>query len=709
MKIGTKITFTSLMLVISSTLAFLITVMVQRGTLSTQMDSLVQEQAYNESGKIIQTLYFNCASSERQNQGRLTHDLQIADEVLARGGQISLGTNLVEWDAINQFSKEKTHRQLPQWLVGGNWLGQNTDTNTESPVVDAVRHLTRDHCTIFQRINDDGDMLRVDTSVINTNGARAVGTYIPSQNPDGSPNAVISTILKGEIYRGRAFVVNEYHAAAYEPLWDAAKTRVMGMLYVGVSMAEINREFHDAITNILVGKSGYVFVLDHTGTYIVSQGGKRDGECVWNAEDASGRLVVQSIVEKARKMSDGALTNEIYSWKNPGETAARSKFAVMTCFPAWDWVIGAGAYEDDYQAVHQQVTMAMNRLVQWTCLTAFSIGLLGLAASYFLTRSFTRPVTQIIDRLNGGAAQTASAANQVSIASQSLAEGAGEQAASIEETSSSLTEMAATTRCNAVSAQKANDLARQTRIAADKGAADMQAMSSAIAAIKMSSDDIAKIIKTIDEIAFQTNILALNAAVEAARAGEAGMGFAVVADEVRNLAQRSAHAAKETAAKIESAIGTTSQGVQISQKVAAALNDIVTKIRQVDELASEVATASREQTQGITQITTAVDQMDRVTQANAASAEESAAAAEELNAQAALVKQAVGELARLIGGADAAPASSAGKTNLGLPINRARPSAVKLVEGNGQHPVIRKPSVAVRQAGIPLDREFKDF
>jgi hemerythrin-like metal-binding protein len=216
------------------------------------------------------------------------------------------------------------------------------------------------------------------------------------------------------------------------------------------------------------------------------------------------------------------------------------------------------------------------------------------------------------------------------------------------------------TKRNAENAQKANDLAREARSAADKGVMDMQAMNIAMAAIKDSSDDIAKIIRTIDEIAFQTNILALNAAVEAARAGEAGMGFAVVADEVRNLAQRSATAAKETAAKIEGAITKTAQGVDISQKVAAALNDIVIKARQVDELASEVAGASREQTQGITQINVAVGEMDKVTQSNAASAEESAAAAQELNAQAEMMKHAVAELLHLVnGGAPATEISPA--------------------------------------------------
>jgi len=189
-------------------------------------------------------------------------------------------------------------------------------------------------------------------------------------------------------------------------------------------------------------------------------------------------------------------------------------------------------------------------------------------------------------------------------------------------------------------------------------------MSQAMQALKDSSNDIAKIIRAIDEIAFQTNILALNAAVEAARAGEAGMGFAVVADEVRNLAQRSAQAAKETAAKIDGAITSTAQGVQISAKVADTLGEIVAKVRQVDDLVSEVASASKEQTTGIVQINAAVGQMDKVTQSNAASAEECAAAAEELNAQAATMKQAVGELTRLVTSSAVAPAGT-GTTKVG--------------------------------------------
>jgi methyl-accepting chemotaxis protein len=259
-------------------------------------------------------------------------------------------------------------------------------------------------------------------------------------------------------------------------------------------------------------------------------------------------------------------------------------------------------------------------------------------------------LNKIVGRLGQGTGQVIAAANETSNASRSLADGASQQAESLEETSSSLEEMSSVIRRNSENAQKANDLAKQTLCAADQGVKDMKAMQTAMQAIKVSSDDVAKIIKTINEIAFQTNILALNAAVEAARAGEAGMGFAVVADEVRNLAQRSAQAATETAAKIQSAITTTTRGVKLSSDVADALNNIVVKARQVDQLAAEVATASNEQTQGIGQINIAVAQVDKVTQTNAASAEETAGAAAELTAQAHEMNEAVADLIRLVGG-----------------------------------------------------------
>ena len=360
-----------------------------------------------------------------------------------------------------------------------------------------------------------------------------------------------------------------------------------------------------------------------------------------------------------------------------------------------------------------------------TAALAMIIGLvtavvISVLIALFMTRSITQPIKQVADTLSAGAQQTSAASSQISAASQSLAEGASEQAASLEETSSSLEEMASMTQRNAETASRVKELGSQARQAGDQGVRDMAAMTTAMNAIKTSSSDIAKIIKTIDEIAFQTNILALNAAVEAARAGEAGMGFAVVADEVRSLAQRCAQAAKETAAKIEDAVQKSATGAEISAKVAKSLEEIVGKARQVDELASEVAASSKEQSQGIAQVNTAVAQMDKVTQSNSASAEESASAAEEMNAQAESLKEAVGELLRLVDGENALRNQQARSTH---PVKQAKqPAHVNvphktLTFGNGaEHPGRRaKPELALANgsdrahADIPLEGGFKDM
>jgi methyl-accepting chemotaxis protein len=330
--------------------------------------------------------------------------------------------------------------------------------------------------------------------------------------------------------------------------------------------------------------------------------------------------------------------------------------------------------------------------------------------------STTRVLRDLAGNLDQGATQTASAARQVASASQTLSSGASEQAASVEETSASLEEISSMIRSTADNAEKAKALAGEAHAVAQSGSRTMVEMTQAMAAIDSSSAEVAKIVKNIDEIAFQTNILALNAAVEAARAGEAGAGFAVVADEVRSLAQRSAAAAKETANKIEAAIASTKNGSINCARVGESLTQIAGKVSSTDALVAEIATAAREQAQGIEQINTAITQMDQVTQSNSASAEESASAAEELDAQAASLKDMVDRLRQLVGGAAAVPAlippparasHVAVFTSQSVPRPRSRPQPQKTL-GTGPRKAIPMPGDANPDTDVD-DDNFKSF
>jgi methyl-accepting chemotaxis protein len=337
--------------------------------------------------------------------------------------------------------------------------------------------------------------------------------------------------------------------------------------------------------------------------------------------------------------------------------------------------------KEEYTAAHARYVVVL-----WSSIGALVLGtLLGGGLGLKIVYSVTRVLREVSEHLSNGASQTASAAGEVSSTSQMLAQGASHQAATLEETSASLEEISTMTKRNAASAVHSRSLSQQAHDDAASGLSRITEMGrtlttvkgavtemdSAVSQMQSSSQEIAKIIKTIDEIAFQTNLLALNAAVEAARAGESGAGFAVVADEVRSLAQRSAQAAKDTSEKIEAAVRRSTNGGAASKKVVASLgeiegnarsieqvfNGIVTQIQSLDHVIAEIASASEEQSQGITELNSAVGEMDKVTQTNAASAEENASASEELNAQANLLEELVGQLQRVITGQTRPPAA----------------------------------------------------
>ncbi len=618
-----------------------VVVYVQGKTMAQDAGDACIELALTDLDHIAEGIYNMCNTQHKLLGNWIAAARGVAKDKLETAGKLTFDENAKrEWLAMNQVTKASRKISLPTLMAGSRRLDKG--------LADEIQKLSGATCTIFQRLPNSDDFLRIDTTARTKDGRKAIGSYMPSRNSDGSQNDIIGSLIRGEARDCRSEVLGSWYIGNYAPLFGKNRN-VIGALYVGVPQESVVA-LRKAIMSTKVGKTGYVFVLDSKGNYVISKDGARDGENIWNATDSNGSKFIQEICRKAMALKDGEITEQRYPWKNAEDPEPREKVARIAHFKAWDWVVGVGSYVDEFQEGQQRVEAASNH----SNMILLGVTLAALFGSIFawtiVSGSLTGKIDQIVQILSSASEQVASASSQVANASQQMAEGASEQASSLEEISSSLEEMTSMTNMNAENAGKANDLSSNARSVAGQGLQSMGRMSSAIDAIKTSADETAKIVKTIDEIAFQTNLLALNAAVEAARAGEAGKGFAVVAEEVRNLAQRSAEAAKNTSELIEESLKNADNGVRSSTEVHSSLGEISTSVEDVTNVVSEVSSASREQAEGIAQVNTAMAQLDKVTQSNAANAEESASAAEELSAQAVELKSAVEDLQKLVDG-----------------------------------------------------------
>jgi hypothetical protein len=393
--------------------------------------------------------------------------------------------------------------------------------------------------------------------------------------------------------------------------------------------------------------SAEIVLIDQSGTVLLQHDprSRNDGKIFSDPAVVLRRNLAGEGSEIVRRVMQGesGVGEEENAKKGYLEIVGFAKSTGALGYPGQGWSVLTRVEHDEAHAV------AVSTQLVLLLVTLGALVVLALTAK-LLSHRLSLPIMRALESIRNGSDEISGAARQVASSGTQLAEGATTQAASLEETASSMEEMSSMTKRNTEGAQGALGAASSARQSAEAGATQMRSMQHAMTEIQTSGRDIAKILKTIDEIAFQTNILALNAAVEAARAGEAGAGFAVVADEVRALAQRAAAAARETATKMDDSAAKTEQGAKICSEAAASFASIDAQIRRLDTLVSEIAAASREQHEGISQINTAVSSVDVTTQKMAATAEENAAISEELNDQANQLTGNVGGLFGMIGG-----------------------------------------------------------
>lgn len=390
--------------VLAAVLPVLVMVMfipIQRNIMSKNIAHEVDTMARYETMQVADIIYDMCKVTQLGIEKRLADHLKGADAEVERLGGFSFSNEFVNWTVCNQLTREKTEVALPKIYLGQTCLAPNYDFNVEAPLVDVVTKFTHAYCTVFQRMNEQGDMVRVCTSVPDTEKKRAAGTFIPRLLPDGTENPAVSKALAGETYFGRALVLDQWHAAVYEPIWDSKeKKKVVGMLYIGFPLDEINRELRETVMEIVLGKTGYIAVLggqgDWKGRYLISKNGESDGVEIWNVRDADNKLFVQEHIKRAMAAPEGQVQLERYSWKNKGETEPRKKCAGIVYFKPWDWVIYATMYEDDYYGVITQFVSATMRIMSAGAIGGGVVLVLAIIIAFYLGGAIARPIGDVV-------------------------------------------------------------------------------------------------------------------------------------------------------------------------------------------------------------------------------------------------------------------------------------------------------------------------
>jgi methyl-accepting chemotaxis protein WspA len=570
-----------------------------------------------------------CEITDSIIRRRIQRNLDTAVRLLEEGGGLLVTTNQVSWQAQHQQTEEPMEIQVPLLALGDVPFARNDDPAVRTPLVDEVEELTDMVCSVFQRMNERGDMLRIASSVVSSNGVRVIGSYYPATDVQGQPTALSRSILAGKTYIGLTYAWGEFFIAGYMPLRDE-QGAVIGMLGVGKRVQEMDY-LRDFILQTRVGPRGYVFVLGTSGSekgvYIISHRGERDGENIWDNRDTHGGYPIQKMIGDGLA-APGEILFHRYSWRNAGDPAPRDKITAFSYFEPWGWLIGVGMYEDDYYAPRNNIDLASDRLRLQLILGELVLLFLVVGMTLPMGRRMTRPLQRVnqlaheiaegrigdaqqgLDRVEGAGRgdeigellasfatmterlasllgqvqrsgiQVTTSATEISASARQLEATVSEQAASTREVSDTTRGIMQTSRTLEQTMQQVSGTVSKAAGTAETGRDSLLRMeeamrrlstatgsiSSKLSVISDKANRISGVVTTINRISDQTNLLSLNAAIEAEKAGEHGRGFSVVAREIARLAEQTAVATQDIEHMVKEMQSSVSSGVMEMDK-----------------------------------------------------------------------------------------------------------------------------------------------
>ncbi len=400
-RIRTKILLTTLIVAFSISFTVYLVLYIVSSAKSEEVTQHIMENSRENLTALVKTIYQSCATADQVLTTLLEVRLKQYKKIISNRGNIGLSSEKVSWEAVNQFNKAVSTVQLPKMTIGGSWLGQVKLIKEYQAIVDDLNEKNFNF-TIFQKMNDAGDMLRVATNVVNDDGNRALGTFIPATNPDGSSNHVIRTVISGNKYYGTAFVVNDYYLTIYEPIKDG-QGQIIGMLFTGVSLSAADK-LRKSIVATKIGETGYMYVLGGSGArkgyYIISKDGKRDGENIWDVKDADGNLIIQKIIEQATNQPESSVSLINYKWLNPGDDQPNDKIVALAYYKPFDWVIGAGTNLSEIDEISIILNTGFTHIYIYIASVLFFILILVYLFVSWMSKRIADPISYATNVLN---------------------------------------------------------------------------------------------------------------------------------------------------------------------------------------------------------------------------------------------------------------------------------------------------------------------